>query len=349
MDNTQMLLKLKKLAMDGLSSGTDGFDERFQQIIKLTDELIENENKVVNQHKEIYSTILHKLAQEYFRIFYVDTRTDSFLEYDPFDPNPSLDMEHEKEDFFMKVSKRHAPELHPDDVDSFFSGMKKERVLEEINDRGEFSLIYRVKHCGGYYFSNMKGTRIEGDHDHIVVGVKNIDHDVKREKEYLMNLAQAKDEANHDGLTGIRNRHAYLEYVEELKKQIERGEVSEYAVLVFDVNGLKKINDTLGHQAGDRYIQDACRIICGIFKRSPVFRIGGDEFIVITKGDDYVNLDSLIGRLECTNRQNREIGGIEIAAGMARSEECGDLKLIVRRADERMYENKKRMKMNPSM
>ena len=340
MNNSQKLLKIRELAMEGISAGTDAM---YRHILELTEGIGEN---VLEKQDELYVTMIHKLAHEYFRIFYVDVHNGSYLEYDPYDPNPYFDTENEKKDFFMEESRDSAPVLHPDDVESFFSGLKKDRIVNELNNHGEFSLIYRVEHQGGYFFSNMKGTRIEGDDDHIIVGVKNIDADVKREKEYLMNLTQARDEANRDELTGIRNRHAYLEYIVDLERQIGSGEVTDFAVVVFDVNGLKQVNDTLGHQAGDRFIKEACKIICDIFKRSPVFRIGGDEFIVIAKGDDYINIDRLLDQIQLMNCRNEPSGGIVIAAGMARSEGETNIRTIIKRADDLMYENKKMLKMS---
>ena len=57
-----------------------------------------------------------------------------------------------------------------------------------------------------------------------------------------------------------------------------------FAITILDVNDLKKVNDNEGHKAGDQFIRDACRIICTTFKRSPVFRVGGDEFAVLSQG-----------------------------------------------------------------
>ena len=54
----------------------------------------------------------------------------------------------------------------------------------------------------------------------------------------------------------------------------------EFAIVVCDVNGLKVINDTLGHKAGDEYILSASKMVCDIFQHSPVYRVGGDEFVV---------------------------------------------------------------------
>lgn len=342
MGDIQKIRELKELLRDSLLSEPDW---RRQKILGLIDELAcSDEETALKHHDTIYAAIIHKLAQEFFRIFYVDINTDRYLEYDPDSPDPELDMEHIESDFFLQNSKGMFETLFEDDVESFRAAFKKDKILRTIKDHGEFSLIYRVKHHGGYSFVNMKGTRIDGDEGHIVVGVKNIDADVRREKEYLMNLAQAKDEANRDGLTGIRNRHAYLEYVAELDRGIESGEVTSYAILVFDINGLKTVNDTLGHQAGDKYIREGCNSICKIFRKSPVFRIGGDEFVVVAQGDDLSNLECLIDQVELMNRRNQADGGVVIAVGSAKAGRCRDIRSVFERADELMYEDKKRLK-----
>ena len=326
----QLSEKLRNLAREELSS------DSCQRILALADE-IDNSPPV----DDLYLTIIHKLAQEYFRIFYVDIRTDRYLAYDPHVPNDSFE---EMEDFFMEKSNDEFTTLYYEDEASFYAAFKKEKILQSINEHGEFSLIYRIEHQNDYFFANMKGTRLENDPDHIIVGVKNIDNDVKREKEYLLNLAQAKDEANRDELTGIRNRHAYFEYVAKLEEQLQHGEITNYAIVVFDINGLKEINDTLGHQAGDRFIIEGCSIICNIFKRSPVFRVGGDEFVTIAKGDDFVRLDHLLDQVEYLNRDHIAHGGIVIAAGKAIAGKNETIKTVFERADAAMYENKKRLK-----
>lgn len=337
-----LALQLKSLAEEGLSRGKE--EPIFRSLLEITDKILVTSQSETTMLDHIYQSIIRKLAQEYFRIFYVNIQTDSYLIYDPFDPNADFDVEHEASDFFLQSSRDMFDTLYEDDVETFFSAFQKEKIVQAIQDHGEFSLIYRVKHQGGYNFVNMKGTKLDGDEDHIIVGVKNIDADVKREKEYLINLAQARDEANRDGLTGIRNRHAYLEYVAEFERQIACGEIMTYAIVVFDLNGLKSINDTLGHQAGDRYIKEGCNIICNVFKRSPVFRIGGDEFVAIAKGDDYNNLEHLIDQVAYINEQNAAHGGIVIATGMARAHKDEEIRSVFERADARMYENKKKLK-----
>ncbi len=85
-----------------------------------------------------------------------------------------------------------------------------------------------------------------------------------------------------------------MDLEEKLNNMLEDGEPMQFAIVIFDVNGLKQVNDTLGHNAGDRYIKDACEMICTSFKRSPIFRIGGDEFAVIAQGASYEHLDEQI-------------------------------------------------------
>ena len=332
----QLALELRELAQEGLFEGGDA---RYKRILVIADRMkayaavvkpreeeregsvIPHENTIVKTREDLsnlYMEITHKLAQEYFRIFYVDIRTDRYLEYDPYLADAAFDADREESDFFMKSTDAVFDSLYHEDVNSFVSGFPKENVIQSIEDHGEFSLIYRVLHQGSPFFVNMKGTKLSDDPHHIIVGVKNIDADVKREKDYLIKLAQAKDEANRDEFTGIRNKHAYAEYIAVTEKQIECGELTTFAMIVFDVNGLKAVNDVLGHQAGDRFIREACGIICNIFKHSPVFRIGGDEFVAFLKGTDYVNIDFLMEQFNSGNRKNAASGGIVIAAGVAK-------------------------------
>ena len=118
--------------------------------------------------------------------------------------------------------------------------------------------------------------------------------------------------------------------------------------MILDVNDLKKVNDNKGHQAGDQYLRDACRIICRIFKQSPVFRVGGNEFAVITQGDDY---DFIMDRIDAMRDHNEEAGrtgGIVIACGMARFDRDADVASVYERADQLMYENKEFLKSGKS-
>ena len=115
-------------------------------------------------------------------------------------------------------------------------------------------------------------------------------------------------------------------------------------MVVLDVNDLKKINDTAGHQAGDQYLRNACKIICDTFQRSQVFRIGGDEFAVIAQGSDYERIEELVGKINDHNAKTSLTGGLMIACGMAKFDNDACVADVLARADRFMYENKKRLK-----
>lgn len=145
-------------------------------------------------------------------------------------------------------------------------------------------------------------------------------------------------------MTGVKNRHAFLNAEEQLDRQIEERRPPAFAIVIFDVNDLKKVNDAHGHKAGDQYLRDACKVICDIFKHSPVFRIGGDEFAVIAQGSDYACIEELVRQVELHNEEARRTGGTVIACGMAKHGDETSVAPVFERADQSMYGNKNRLK-----
>ena len=167
-----------------------------------------------------------------------------------------------------------------------------------------------------------------------------------KEVEYNIAIKLARQKAYKDGLTNVRNKLAYLETLTELETEIENGELKGYGIVVFDVNGLKTVNDTLGHEAGDAYIKRGCSIIYSLFSHSPVFRIGGDEFVVILKGIDYENREELVKTFKKTVDDNLENGEVVISCGLAIYNPATDSSYndVFRRADVLMYEHKRMLK-----
>lgn len=106
--------------------------------------------------------------------------------------------------------------------------------------------------------------------------------------------AQSMEEmAIKDSLTGIRNKTAYDHEAKKLEADLADG-FNEFGLAMVDLNFLKRTNDTYGHEKGNISIRRLCMLVCEIFDHSPVFRIGGDEFIVILKNHDYRYIDQLI-------------------------------------------------------
>ncbi len=152
--------------------------------------------------------------------------------------------------------------------------------------------------------------------------------------------------ATKDSMTGVRNKHAYLEYEHDLNQKIHNNELKHLAVVVCDINGLKHINDTLGHAAGDKLIKDACALICEIFIHGAVFRVGGDEFVVILQEKGYDTMKETISVMNRKVEANIPENGVVVSIGYSVLEE-GDhhVRDVFERADKMMYERKQQLKV----
>ena len=169
---------------------------------------------------------------------------------------------------------------------------------------------------------------------------------LRREEEKEQELGSAKVLAYTDPLTGVKNTLAYADFEDETNEQIAKGVLKDFGLVVFDLNNLKKTNDTKGHEAGDDLLKEASHTICDHFKRSPVFRVGGDEFVAVLEGEDYRNRYAL---LEAFNRRieaNLHTGGAVVASGLSvfRPGEDGSCRQVFERADRRMYGRKSVLK-----
>ncbi|MCR5222024.1 MAG: GGDEF domain-containing protein, partial [Lachnospiraceae bacterium] len=151
--------------------------------------------------------------------------------------------------------------------------------------------------------------------------------------------------ANTDALTGVRNKHAYTENETIINEQIKAGELQELGIVVGDINGLKYVNDTQGHAAGDRLIKDACSLICEYFKQGAVFRIGGDEFAVILQGKGFESMMEVMDDLNRKVEENIKEHAVVVSIGYSvLNPEDHKLRDVFERADSMMYERKRELK-----
>ena len=165
-------------------------------------------------------------------------------------------------------------------------------------------------------------------------------------------ISELNSLAYTDALTSVHNKGAFDICVREMQSRItDLGEKPEFAVGVFDCDNLKTVNDSRGHEQGDAYLQTASSLICGVFRHSPVFRIGGDEFAVIMQGEDYRARGELLKEFREKNQKmcaESETGWKHagVACGIAVYDPKTDTEVsaVVRRADLLMYENKRTRK-----
>ena len=157
---------------------------------------------------------------------------------------------------------------------------------------------------------------------------------------------KARNAVLTDPLTGVKSKHAFLLKQKQIDASIEEGTADEFAVAVCDLNGLKYINDTLGHKAGDEYIFKASRIICEIFRHSPVYRVGGDEFVAVLQGQDYLSRKDLLQALHDRSVEHISTNDVVISGGLSEYRPGSDSSLhdAFERADALMYEEKKLLK-----
>lgn len=144
-----------------------------------------------------------------------------------------------------------------------------------------------------------------------------------------------------DGLTGVKNKNAHREMVERIDREIKEGK-AKFAVVMLDVDKLKMINDNFGHDNGDKAIIGSCYSLCKAFSHSPVFRIGGDEFVAIVEGEDYEKRREIFEKLRNNEIKVRE-EKYDYSTGMATYEPANDRSFndVFSRADQEMYLDKK--------
>ena len=232
------------------------------------------------------------------------------------------------------------------------------RMLKRAADKYSVRNAEHVRHS----FSRLH-IKTRDELEELLHSIQNMENDINHQIEELVsvnsrltasqNFAEEMSElANTDGLAGVGNITAYNKKVREIEDAIKDGEDIKFAVVMIDLNNLKSTNDTYGHEQGDEAIKGLSQIICSVFDRSYVFRIGGDEFAVILQDQELGRADELFGRLtekmdELSNHpQDTPEFRSSASSGMAAYVPgTGDsFAEVFRRADEDMYLRKRAMK-----
>jgi diguanylate cyclase (GGDEF)-like protein/PAS domain S-box-containing protein len=165
-----------------------------------------------------------------------------------------------------------------------------------------------------------------------VIGIIGISHDITSRKETEITL---RHDSTHDTLTGLYNRAFFDEELERLAQ----GRMFPLSVVMADINGLKTVNDTQGHEAGDNLIRISARIILDAFRAEDIVaRIGGDEFAVLLPVTDKNVAEEAVKRVMSCPEITK--GLVSIAFGIASAENKEQLAEALKLSDERMYRDK---------
>lgn len=150
--------------------------------------------------------------------------------------------------------------------------------------------------------------------------------------------------STHDALTGLHNRF----FFDEELSRLEENHRQPISVLMLDMDGLKKINDSFGHFAGDEALRRVARLVRSCLRGEDlVARLGGDEFAVLLPNTRQRERDRIIARmnrmLSHSNRQNPGLP-LAISIGAATAQPGESLRRALEEADQRLYEEKRRKK-----
>lgn len=173
------------------------------------------------------------------------------------------------------------------------------------------------------------------------------DTEITNMKEYVNKMDVL---AYRDSLTGAGNKAAYEKAVKRLDWDILAGN-AEFAIVMADLNYLKRINDNYGHDKGNEYIIKMHEMLSGVFVKSPIFRIGGDEFVIIAQEDELMHCEEYINSLKedmaklLQNKHLEPWERISTAFGYSlydrnQHENTSD---VFKCADDAMYEDKRQM------
>lgn len=150
-----------------------------------------------------------------------------------------------------------------------------------------------------------------------------------------------------DDLTGLRNRRGFLMFADQARKLARRTRARSFLVFI-DIDGLKAVNDTQGHRAGDALIVDAARVLTAVFRDTDVIgRVGGDEFAVLALAEGSGAADTitrrLTERLEEMNAQPGRVSPLSMSHGIQELPAAVHLSLDeqLAKADHAMYQRKR--------
>ena len=299
------------------------------------------------EEKQAYAR-LSALNSNLIVLYFINPEDGSYTEYGATENYSELGIAKQGDDFFGSTYEHSFNTVHPDDLKLFQSLMTKENILNTIEKDGIFAFDYRHLSEGLPTYVQLKAAKvIENGKPILIVGILDEDAQVKREQEYAYDLSVARKMALVDSLTGVKNKHAYVKWEKDINAKIETGEQEPFAVIVCDINNMKEVNDRYGHKEGDACIRRMCAKICKTYSHSPVFRYGGDEFVVIIQGEDYQNRFEL---LDVINKLPEDTSAIKVgdtfSVGMAEYDKSKHFSLlsVFELADKAMYERKQYMK-----
>lgn len=301
--------------------------------------------------------IISGLAGDFSTVYSIDMETGGFIIYNKTGDESFLKKaDNSNLDYFKIALDKGRKMIHKDDLEKFLLIMDRDIIRRHFEIEDRFSLVLRIRFGNliKYIEYRFSYNNIDGK-ERAIIAVYDVDRSYRkklRDAQTLKSAQQRQQEleeetqlldkvAHRDIMTGLFNRRAYETYVEDLKGMPD---TEDFVYVSLDVNGLKAVNDDIGHEAGDELIKGAAfcmKKALGAY--GFVYRHGGDEFSAILHVPEdkleeiFHNLDS-----ELAAYKGKFIEGVSVSYGYVICSESGRISIeeMSKIADKRMYEAK---------
>ena len=279
-------------------------------------QLLSNDNPLrrASSKKEALGKIAYALSMDFERIYYVDTDSGHYLEFNAMARQEDLQIEHSGKDFFADMQKKIQAEVFRDDQERVALSMRRDTLLVQLVGERHFSMTYRLMRKGKPVFFNLKAVQAHTHDDHhIILGITDVDEQISQAKDVPLQdhgaisvgslaaqMAKVEALANRDALTGVKSLKAFEEAEKEWNVRLLHNDEAAFSIALCKVEGYAKCREQ-SEEKGDELICKASVGICNVFSHSPVYRIEEDTFAVILTGADYERRSLL-----CTDIENRQ-------------------------------------------
>lgn len=278
------------------------------------------------------ANIFQSISKTYYSMHLIDLEADKALSYieSPILTNLIKDSD-SAQDMINRVIKGTANDDYRDLLLEF---VDLSTLSERMSDKSLISCEFIGRNYGWTRISFVSIEKEEGEQKQVMVYTEIIDNTKRQEIDLIF-------KSNNDELTSLYNRYAYEN---EIKKLPETGSDDSLVLLAIDINGLKQVNDTFGHAAGDDLIIGAASCMKRCFSPyGKIFRTGGDEFFAIINVSQ-AQLANILSDFEETTItwQGKLVDSLSVSYGYVTRQDVknGDIREMITLADERMYKNK---------
>lgn len=231
---------------------------------------------------------------------------------------------------------------------SLFVPEERERIVERGSLSEDLYEAHMLRRDGTQFAVEVRGRDVELNGAQVRIAVvRDVTEKKRREAELTEQAEVLRTLSLRDELTGLYNRRGFLELTRQRLRQLQPGKRG--ACLFFaDLNGMKAINDGLGHDMGDRALTATGKLLSNVFRESDVVaRLGGDEFAALASECDAVGLSALQARLQTAVETFNATGlepfrlSVSIGAALFDPRQPRELEALMEAADADMYEAKR--------